>query len=113
VFALDVPSTALLILPPDGKVIRAVYDLRKLGVNAFPFDLSTSTGGRSHLLRGSLDTFVDNPALLVSTAATLRGVDLPELSHMCICLEEWAALGEVERSLQYWRRQRESPQSGR
>jgi late competence protein required for DNA uptake (superfamily II DNA/RNA helicase) len=61
-----------------------VYDLRKLAVNAFPFDLSTNMGGKSHLLRSSRDTFLDNPTLLVSTAATTRGVDLPELSHVFI-----------------------------
>jgi hypothetical protein len=83
-FALDVPSVALLILPADGKVSHAVCDLRKLGVDAYPLDLAATTGGASHLLRGPLDTPVDNPSLLVCTVATTRGIDLPELTHVFI-----------------------------
>jgi hypothetical protein len=75
---------SLLILPADGKVSHTVCDLQKLGVNAFPLDFAAKTGGASHLLRGPLDIPVDNPSLLVSTVATTRGIDLPELTHVFI-----------------------------
>ncbi|KAG6818029.1 hypothetical protein H0H87_009184 [Tephrocybe sp. NHM501043] len=82
-FALDVPSVALLVLPSSSPVQRAVYELREMGVNAHGLDLLTSEKGRSHLLRGD-GSGQDNPTLLVSTLATTRGLDLPELTHVFI-----------------------------
>ncbi|KAG6832311.1 hypothetical protein H0H92_003544 [Tricholoma furcatifolium] len=82
-FALDVPSIALLVLPSSSPVQRAVYELREMGVNAHGLDLLIGNKGRSHLLRGGV-TGEDNPTLLVSTLATTRGLDLPELTHVFI-----------------------------
>ncbi|KAG6879758.1 hypothetical protein C0992_012078 [Termitomyces sp. T32_za158] len=82
-FALDVPSVALLVLPSSSPVQRAVYELREMGVNAHGLDLLTGEKGRSHLLRGD-GNGQDNPTLLVSTLATTRGLDLPELTHVFI-----------------------------
>jgi Helicase conserved C-terminal domain len=82
-FALDVPRVALLVLPSSSPVQRAVYDLREMGVNAHSLDLLVGSKGRSHLLYGP-GTGEDNPTLLVSTLATTRGLDLPELTHVFI-----------------------------
>ncbi|KAG6862409.1 hypothetical protein C0995_011849 [Termitomyces sp. Mi166 len=82
-FALDVPSVGLLVLPSSSPVQRAVYELREMGVNAHGLDLLTGEKGRSHLLRGD-GKGKDNPTLLVSTLATTRGLDLPELTHVFI-----------------------------
>lgn len=78
-FALDVPKIALLVLPSSSPIRRAVYELRDVGVNAHSLDLLV---GNKHLL-GS-ETGEDNPTLLVSTLATTRGLDLPELTHVFI-----------------------------
>jgi superfamily II DNA/RNA helicase len=80
-FALDVPKVALLVLPSSSAVQRAVYDLREMGVNAHSLDLLEGSKGRSHLLLGAGE---ENPTLLVSTLATTRGLDLPELTHVFI-----------------------------
>jgi superfamily II DNA/RNA helicase len=82
-FALDVPSVALLVLPSSAPVHRAVFDLRELGVNALGLDFTMDDRGRTHLLRGDA-TNQDNPQLLVATLATVRGLDLPELTHVFI-----------------------------
>jgi hypothetical protein len=82
-FALDVPKIALVVLPSSSPIRRAVYELRDMGVNAHSLDLLVEDKGRSHLLFGS-GTGEDNPALLVSTLATTRGLDLPELTHVFI-----------------------------
>ncbi|KAF8898856.1 P-loop containing nucleoside triphosphate hydrolase protein [Infundibulicybe gibba] len=82
-FALDVPSIAMLVLPSSAPVQRAVHDLRSMGVNAQSLDLLTDEKGRSHLLSGS-ETVQENPTLLVATLATIRGIDLPELTHVFI-----------------------------
>ncbi|KAG5647626.1 hypothetical protein DXG03_008979 [Asterophora parasitica] len=76
-FALDVPSVALLVLPSTSPVQRAVYELREMGINARRVE------GRSDLLRGD-GSGQDNATLLVSTLATTRGLDLPELTHVFI-----------------------------
>ncbi|TFY74546.1 hypothetical protein EWM64_g9467 [Hericium alpestre] len=83
-FAVDVPRIAMLVLPASAPVQRAVYDLRLLGVNAFGLDLLADDRGRRHLLRGSGDAVEENPTLLVTTLATTRGLDLPDLSHVFI-----------------------------
>lgn len=82
-FAVDVPSVALLVLPSSSPLQRAIHELRELGVNAFGLDLHSGTAGRSHLLSGG-EVVSENPTLLVSTHATTRGLDLPELTHVFI-----------------------------
>lgn len=82
-FAVDVPSVALLVLPASSPLQRAVHELRELGVNAYGLDLHSGTAGRSHLLSGG-EAVSENPTLLVSTLATTRGLDLPELTHVFI-----------------------------
>jgi superfamily II DNA/RNA helicase len=81
-FALDVPSVALLVLPAEASVQRAIYDLRQLGVTAVGLDLLDAQHGQRELLHGSSDSTRDQPILLVSTFATVRGIDLPELTHV-------------------------------
>ncbi|KAI8980715.1 P-loop containing nucleoside triphosphate hydrolase protein [Trametes punicea] len=83
-FALDVPSVALLVLPADAPVQRAVYELRLLGVNAHALDVMKDENGRVHLMRQNLDVAAENPKLLVATLASVRGLDLPELTHVFI-----------------------------
>ena len=83
-FALDVPSVGMLVLPSDAPVYRAVHDLRLLGVNAQPLDVVKDENGRMHLMRRDLESTSENPTLLVSTLASTRGLDLPELSHVFI-----------------------------
>lgn len=80
-FAVDVPSIALLVLPSSSSVMRAVWELRELGVNAVGLDLQYAAKGRSHLASGG-EAKSANPTLLVSTLATTRGIDLPSLSHV-------------------------------
>ena len=53
-------------------------------MNADALDLLGEDRGRKHLCRGSKDGVQETPTLLVSTAATTRGLDLPELSHIFI-----------------------------
>lgn len=77
------PSLALFVLPSSASVQRAVFDLRELGVNAHALDLLAATSGRSHLLQGGT-AVKEDPTLLVSTLATTRGLDLPELTHVFI-----------------------------
>ena len=82
-FALDVPSVALLVLPASASVQRAVNELQEMGVNAHSLDLLKDEKGKKHLLH-SASVVQENPTLLVSTLATTRGIDLPELSHVFI-----------------------------
>jgi len=83
-FALDVPSIALLVLPASAPVQRVIYELRKMGVDAHGVDLYGK--GRERLLYGGgeVRSAKENPILLVSTLATTRGLDFPELSHVFI-----------------------------
>lgn len=83
-FALDVPSIALLSLSASAPVQRVVQELRQLGVNAHGLDLLAADKGRTHLLHGAANASAENPVLLVSTLATTRGLDLPELTHVFI-----------------------------
>lgn len=78
------PSLALLVIPASGPVKRAAYELRTLGINAIPFDASRDINGENHLLKRPSKEPTANATLLVSTAATVRGVDLPGLSHVFI-----------------------------
>jgi len=68
-FALDVPKLALLVIPSSGPVNRAVYELRRLGVNAHGLYFA--------------DEF-DQATLLVGTMASTRGLDLEGLTHVFI-----------------------------
>jgi hypothetical protein len=83
-FALDVPSVALLSLSATAPVQRVVHELRQFGVNAHSLDLLAADKGRAHLLCGAAGASKENPVLLVSTLATTRGLDLPELTHIFI-----------------------------
>ncbi|KAJ3721516.1 P-loop containing nucleoside triphosphate hydrolase protein [Lentinula raphanica] len=83
VFALDVPSVALLVIPPNASVHRAVYDLREMGVDALGMDLLIQDRGRSYLLQAD-KTHNANPKLLVCTSSSIRGVDFPSLTHVFI-----------------------------
>ena len=83
-FVLNVPSVALLVLPSDAPVQGAVQDLRGLGVNARALDVVKDENGRTHLMRRDFDSTAENPTLLVSTLASTRGLDLPELSHVFV-----------------------------
>lgn len=80
-FALEVPRVALLVLPASASVRRAVYELRNLGVNAHGLDVHDAESGGSFLLRKGIAP-AENPTLLVSTMATTRGMDLPDLTHV-------------------------------
>ncbi|KAF5374928.1 hypothetical protein D9758_000387 [Tetrapyrgos nigripes] len=82
-FALDVPSVALLTIPSDASVHRAVYDLRALGVNAHAMNFLVDSESKSHLIHGGAGK-TQNPTLFVATPATIRGVDMPSLSHVFI-----------------------------
>jgi hypothetical protein len=65
-----------------------VHDLRALGINAFGLDLQSTDRRDAYLTRGNLDLGGTeenpNPTLLVATTASLRGIDLPDLSHVFI-----------------------------
>lgn len=86
IFAMDVPKVALLVLPACAPVQRAVCELRKLGINAFGLDLLSMDRGRGHLIggRGAAIEIEENPTVLVSTTASTRGIDLPDLSHVFV-----------------------------
>ena len=83
-FALQVPSVALLVLPSDAPVHRAVFELRCLGINARALDVVQDEHGKAHLMRRDVDAAAENPTLLVSTLAATRGLDLPALSHVFV-----------------------------
>jgi len=70
-FAMDVSGTALVVVPASAGVQRVVEDLRSLGVDAEGLDVRRGAAG-------------ENPRLLVATAATIRGLDLPQLSHVFV-----------------------------
>ena len=90
IFATAVPKMALLVLPASAPVGRAVHDLRALGINAFGLDLQSSDRREAYLMtRGNLGGTEENPTLLVATTASLRGIDLPDLSHVFI----WGVVG--------------------
>ncbi len=80
-FALDVPSSGLLVIPSSAPVKRTVYELRLMGVNAHALDLLKN---KAHLLNDGEDVRRANPTLLVATLATTRGLDLPGLTHVFV-----------------------------
>jgi len=85
-FALEVPQVALLVVPSSAPVQRILQVLQGLDVNARGLNLLTRSAGKSFLLRGrdSEPQVEERPSLLVSTLASTRGLDIPELSHVFI-----------------------------
>ena len=81
-FALDVPRIALLVLPATAAVRKIIFELRQLGVNAHPLDLVANEASRAHVLSRVDEVSDENPVLIVATLATVRGIDLPDLSHV-------------------------------
>ncbi len=84
VFSLSVRSVALLAIPSNASVHRDCYDLREMGVDAHGMDLTVEERGRSFLLQAYAEQTKTNPTLLVCTTSTVRGVDLPSLTHVFI-----------------------------
>lgn len=111
--ALDVDNRALLVVPNGMPVKPVVESLRNLGVETRLMDLREEivhvssrpesqheaevpsrrpTRPRTRLTQpqsssvdnGNTKVFVPNPTLLVATTATVRGVDIPTLSHVYI-----------------------------
>ncbi|KAK7064315.1 P-loop containing nucleoside triphosphate hydrolase protein [Favolaschia claudopus] len=76
-FATQVPTTALLVIPSSAPVQRAVFELRAIGVNAHGLDLL-------HDEQVEAGSSRSNPILLVCTWANTRGLDLLDLSHVFI-----------------------------
>jgi len=68
-FAFDVPKLALLVIPSSAPVNRAIYELRRLGVNARGLNLKDE---------------VNRATMLVGTIASTRGLDLDGLTHVFI-----------------------------
>lgn len=81
-FALDVPRVALLVLPASAAVRKIIFELRQLGVNAHAFDLVANEASRSHVLSRMDEVSDEDPVLIVATLATVRGIDLPDLTHV-------------------------------
>lgn len=81
-FALDVPRVALLVLPATAAVRKIIFELQQLGVNAHPLDLVANEVSRAHVVSQMEEVSEENPALIVATLATIRGIDLPDLSHV-------------------------------
>jgi hypothetical protein len=71
-FAYDVARLALLVIPSSAPVNRAVYELRRLGVNAHGLNLKDE------------ENRLDKATMLVGTIATTRGMDLEGLTHVFI-----------------------------
>lgn len=89
IFALDVPQLALLVLPHSASVQSAVSELHGLGVDARALDLRSEAGAHSS---EALPTSGAEPALLVATQSTVRGIDLPHLSHVfCVGVPDVAS----------------------
>ncbi|EKM61225.1 uncharacterized protein PHACADRAFT_247700 [Phanerochaete carnosa HHB-10118-sp] len=83
VFALEVPRVALLVLHPSASVGHAVEDMRRLGIDAHGLDVVQRERGGSYLLRKGTAP-EDDPTLLVATLASIRGLDMPDLTHVFI-----------------------------
>jgi superfamily II DNA/RNA helicase len=80
IFALECRRLALLVLPAEMPVKRAVWELRQLGVEARGLDVRSD---RRQLL-SSLRLGQSKQELLVSTEASTRGLDIWGLSHVFI-----------------------------
>ena len=84
VFALEVPRVALLVLHPSAPVERAVHEMRALDINARGLDVLDQERGGSYLLRKKGTGPEEAPTLLVCTLAAVRGLDLPDLTHVFV-----------------------------
>jgi len=84
-FAMDVPQTALLVTPATHPIRRLIKELKGYGVDARPLDM-LSLAARKNQTPNSEGTGTTagsaGPILLVSTLANIRGLDLPDLSHV-------------------------------
>jgi superfamily II DNA/RNA helicase len=69
-------------VPATAPVHAFVAELQSLGVNAHGLDLLSGDQGRGHLLQAVADAPETDPSLLVATEASIRGIDLPDLSHV-------------------------------
>ncbi|GJJ08844.1 hypothetical protein Clacol_003063 [Clathrus columnatus] len=95
-FALEVPKVALLVLPTTAPVKSALKELRDMGVDARSIDLHDVDRGKPDLIKSTLKKFRSQPLrrpkeeadeeeapyLLVTTIASVRGLDFPEMSHV-------------------------------
>jgi superfamily II DNA/RNA helicase len=73
------------VVPSSAPVQRILHVLRSLNVNARGLDLLTPSSGKSFLLRAHDSAEVEElPSLIVSTLASTRGLDMPDLSHVFI-----------------------------
>lgn len=103
-FVLEVPEFALLIIPSNVSALRTVEDLGELGVTAINLDdyaakpketlhhLRSKAARSLNLDREDLPSIedegekvmADNPVMLVAIQAAVRGIDLPQISHVMI-----------------------------
>lgn len=86
-FAMDVPQTALLVVPATHPINKLVKELKGYGVDARPLDMLSPVAGRNYILNGKETKITpdsEGPVLLVSTIANIRGLDFPDLSHVFI-----------------------------
>ncbi|CCL98300.1 uncharacterized protein FIBRA_00294 [Fibroporia radiculosa] len=83
-FALDVPRLALLVLPASAPLRRVVTALCEFGVDARNLDIFQEEARSGYLSQETSRPPSDNPTLLVGTLASIRGLDLPELTHVFI-----------------------------
>ena len=86
-FAMDVPRTALLVTPATHPIHRLIKELKGYGVDARPLDMQSSFTGGNHIHNGKgTEATADDegPVLLISTLASTRGLDLPDLSHVFV-----------------------------
>jgi superfamily II DNA/RNA helicase len=74
-FALEVSTEALLVLPSSAPVKRAVAELQELGIDAQALELTKGPDGQRTRTTAE-------PTMVVATTANIRGMDLPELSHV-------------------------------
>ncbi|PVG04792.1 P-loop containing nucleoside triphosphate hydrolase protein [Serendipita vermifera] len=112
IFAMDVPSFALLIIPSNVSALRTVEDLNELGVKAINLDDYVAKPGETlHRLglatrmkrlqqtrapednaenetekssESTEDIPIDDPIMLVAIQGAVRGIDLPLISHVFI-----------------------------
>lgn len=73
----------MLVTAATASVEALVGELREIGVNAHGLDVIDSERGGSYLLRKGAAPD-DDPTLLVATLSTVRGLDLPDLSHVFV-----------------------------
>ncbi|KAG9041109.1 hypothetical protein FS837_012726 [Tulasnella sp. UAMH 9824] len=105
-FALDVPSLALLVVPPTSSVRQIVEDFRELGVEAEAVELAETAKGRTDLVASASPippapsttspapaestndaeqtSSSETPRLLISNLANTRGLDFPSLTHVFV-----------------------------